>query len=83
LKINNNKIPIEYSKPAKPNIYILVLKSVMSSFITPWNKTLQYKIIHVISEKNNNLIKLFKLLVKQIKLNQNIKDQKLIHVCIE
>ena len=41
------------------------------------------EIIHVISEKNKSLIKLFKLLVKQIKLNQNKKDQKLIQVCIE
>jgi hypothetical protein len=35
LKINNNKIPIEYSKPAKPNIKTLVLNNVISSFIAP------------------------------------------------
>lgn len=35
LNINNNKIPIEYSKPAKPKINTLVLNKVISSFITP------------------------------------------------
>lgn len=35
LKINNNKIPTEYSKPAKPSIKTLVLSKVISSFIVP------------------------------------------------
>lgn len=81
LKTNSSNIPTPYSKPAKPNINILEDSRFISSFIDPWTSTKQYKIIHDISEKNNNLTKLLKLLIIDIKLSQKMKLKKFIQFC--
>lgn len=75
--------PTAYSSPAKPNINIAEDSNVMSSLVTLHINTKVYKITQTISDKNNNLKKLFKLLIKEIKLNQNNNDQKFIHDCME